>query len=209
MLEHVPDWLGHLLRDFRAGAGKLCIVQPELGGDFEGLELTSLAFANGARMPARFTADGEGISPPLAWDGVPAEARSLALIVEDADSPSPEPLVHAIVWDIDPADRALAEGAIALHLADERIHEKIGRNSYWMAGWLPPDPPTGHGPHRYAFQLFALSTAPDLGGAPGRSAVVKAMAGRVLAAGLLIGTYARGEEAPVERATAVSKVEPG
>lgn len=188
MLEHVPEWLGHAMRSVRAGGDRLCIAQPELGARFDALTLGSLAFADGARMPPRFTADGEGVSPPLAWDAPPEATLSLALIVEDADSPSPQPLVHAIVWNIAPADRALAEGAITADGAAE-----TGRNSYLQSGWLPPDPPTGHGPHAYAFQLFALANAPDLGGSPGRSALVEAMAGKVLAAGLLVGTYERGE----------------
>ncbi len=74
----------------------------------------------------------------------------------------------------------------------------MGRNSFLRRGWLPPDPPTGHGEHRYAFQLFALDRqAGDPGETPGRDALIEAMAGHVLAAGLLVGTYSRGEEAPV------------
>lgn len=190
MLEHVPEWLGHAIRNLRAGGDKICVAQPELGARFGALALASPAFAKGARMPARFTADGDGVSPPLLWDAPPETTRSLALIVEDADSPSPQPFVHAIVWDIDPEQRALAEGAIAAEGSVE-----TGRNSYLQTGWLPPDPPTGHGPHSYAFQLFALSEAPDLGEGPGRSTLVEAMAGKVLAAGLLVATYARGEAA--------------
>ena len=97
MLEHVPHWLGHALRNVRAGADKLCIAQPELGGGFGTLELSSPAFANGAKLPPRFTADGEGVSPPLLWGPLPEGTESLALIVEDPDAPSPQPLVHAIV----------------------------------------------------------------------------------------------------------------
>jgi len=193
MLEHVPQWLGHALRGVRAGADKLAILEPVLGADFVALRLTSLAFADHGRIPTRYTADGEGVSPPLAWGDVPEEARSLALIVEDADSPSLEPLVHAILWNIPGEDRALAEGAIASEGPGES-----GRNSFFRTGWLPPDPPTGHGAHNYAFQLFALSGALDLKGTPGRSTLVDAMAGKVLAAGLLVGAYSRGEEAPLD-----------
>ncbi|RZM19450.1 MAG: hypothetical protein EOP67_57530, partial [Sphingomonas sp.] len=63
MLEHVPQWLGHALRGWRAGTDKLAIVQPELGS-FAALDLTSMAFADGGRLPVRFTADGDGVSPP-------------------------------------------------------------------------------------------------------------------------------------------------
>lgn len=88
MLEHIPHWLGSALKGLRAGANKLAIVQPELGS-FEVLHLASPAFANGGRLPERFTADGEGISPPLFWTGIPEGTQCLALIVEDPDAPAP------------------------------------------------------------------------------------------------------------------------
>ncbi len=207
MLEHVPAWLGHALVNIRAGAEKLTILQPGLVEiDHATLELSSPAFAQEAMMPPRFTADGTGVSPPLVWSAAPAGTASFALLVEDADAPALQPLVHAILWGI-PADTSrLAEGAIvpdgmgADGTGDAR--GDVGRNSYLREGWLPPDPPTGHGEHRYAFQLFALDAgAPDPGDSPGRGALVEAMTGHVLAAGLLVGLYARGRsvEMPVAR----------
>ncbi|WP_313538851.1 YbhB/YbcL family Raf kinase inhibitor-like protein [Sphingomonas sp.] len=194
MLEHVPHWLGSALKGLRAGANKLAIVQPELGS-FEVLHLASPAFANGGRLPERFTADGEGVSPPLFWTGVPDGTECLALIVEDPDAPAPQPLVHAVVWGL-PVEGDLKEGAIRADGAGDADGKDVGRNSYLGEGWLPPDPPTGHGPHNYAFQLFALGGGCEIGENPGRSALVRAMAGHVLAAGLLTGVYSRGEEAP-------------
>ena len=196
MLEHVPHWLGSALKGLRAGAEKLAIVQPQLGS-FVTLHLASPAFANGARLPERFTADGQGVSPPLFWTGVPEGTERIALIVEDPDAPSPQPLVHAVVWNLPPHEGELKEGAIQADGADGISGSDVGRNSFFSEGWLPPDPPTGHGTHHYAFQLFALADGPDLPDTPGRAAVIEAMAGRVLAAGLLTGTYSRGEEAPV------------
>jgi Raf kinase inhibitor-like YbhB/YbcL family protein len=148
-------------------------------------------------MPERFTADGAGVSPPLFWTGVPEGTERLVLIVEDPDAPAPAPIVHAVVWDLPGADGELKEGAIRADGAGASSGSDVGRNSFFGEGWLPPDPPTGHGAHHYAFQLFALAPGPDAGESPGRGAVVKAMAGRVLAAGLLTGSYSRGEEAPV------------
>ncbi|ONF96559.1 YbhB/YbcL family Raf kinase inhibitor-like protein [Sphingomonas jeddahensis] len=198
MLEHIPAWLGASLGNVRAGASKLAIVQPELGGRFGAIDLSSPAFAQDARLPSRFTADGDGVSPPLVWGALPPETAMLALLVEDADAPAIQPLVHAIVWGV-PADAGrLAEGAIVADGPGEAAHGDVGRNSSFSEGWLPPDPPTGHGEHRYVFQLFALDAGvEDPGQSPGRSALVRAMAGHVLAAGLLIGTYSRGEEAGV------------
>ncbi len=197
MLEHVPHWLGQAMRGLRAGADKLCIAEAGLGAGSALIDLSSPAFANGARLPPRFTTDGDGVSPPLLWGDVPAGTQSLALIVEDPDAPMPQPIVHAIVWNIPPDERRLAEGAIRPDGAGDHLGQDVGRNSYFREGWLPPDPPTGHGDHAYAFQLFALSGGDDPGATPGRSALVAAMAGRVLGAGLLIGTYSRGEPATV------------
>lgn len=206
MLEHVPEWLGRVLKGIRAGADKLCIAQPELGAGFGTIHLSSTAFANGARLPIRFTADGEGVSPPLLWSGVPEEAVSLALIVEDPDAPAPSPLVHALIWDLPPDTGGLVEGSIVADGDGDSAGTDVGRHSLFVEGWLPPDPPTGHGEHRYAFQLFALSVTPDPGKSPGRSAVMKAMKGNVLAAGLLTGTYSRGDPAPIGRVGAAAAI---
>lgn len=203
MLEHVPHWLGHALAGVRAGADKLAITQPGLAPP-AALTLTSPAFADGARLPDRFTADGTGVSPPLIWGAVPAGTASLALLVEDADAPTPQPLVHAVVWGIAADAARLAEGAIVADGAGGEDAD-VGRNSFLREGWLPPDPPTGHGVHRYCFQLFALGPgAGDPGESPGRSALIEAMRDHVVAAGLLTGTYGRGEEAPLGPVAAVS-----
>ena len=202
MLEHVPHWLGAALRNVRAGGSKLAIVQEELGA-FDTIDLSSPAFADGGRLPERFTADGAGVSPPLVWGPLPHATQSLALIVEDPDAPALQPLVHAIVWGIPGDTHRLAEGAIGADGEGEADGRDVGRSSFFREGWLPPDPPTGHGAHSYAFQLFALGPCADPGPTPGRSAILRAMSGNVLAAGLLIGTYSRGEEAPVGPAGAV------
>jgi Raf kinase inhibitor-like YbhB/YbcL family protein len=195
MLEHLPHWLGKALSPFRAGADKLAIVRPELAGEGV-IHLASPAFANDGRLPDRFTADGEGVSPPLFWTGVPEGTARLVLIVEDADAPTPQPVVHAIVWGL-PLDGDLKEGEIAPDGTGSADGEDVGRNSRFAEGWLPPDPPNGHGEHNYAFQIFALSEGPEPGDNPGRGELLRVMEGRVIAAGLLTGTYSRGEEAPV------------
>ncbi|RZJ20731.1 MAG: YbhB/YbcL family Raf kinase inhibitor-like protein [Haliea sp.] len=193
MLEKLPDAIGHALRNQRAGLDEIAFNKSGLRTGLAAIEVRSLAFADHAPIPARYTADapdGEGLSPPLQWTGVPAGAASLVLMVEDADAPTPRPLVHAIVVDIPPSDGALAEGALTSPGHDgQHMHE--GRNSYLMASWLPPDPPPGHGPHRYAFQLFALAAGEPFGATPGRDAVMEAVRERGLASGCLIGTYAR------------------
>jgi len=192
MLEHLPSWLGGLMRNMRAGHSKLTIVDPDLGLGPATIDLSSPAFANGARLPIRFTADGEGVSPPLVWGPLPEGTQSLALIVEDPDAPATRPLIHCLVWGL-PADTGrIAEGAIVAG-ADAGEIGDVGRNSLFREGWLPPDPPNGHGTHDYVFQLFALGETEDIGVSPSRAHMVRAMEGKVLAAGLLVGTYSRGE----------------
>ena len=193
MLENLPDALGHVLRDVRAGLENTAFNNAGLRSGMGAITVSSLAFIDHAPIPARYTADGEGVSPPLQWQGVPAGAASLVLIVEDADAPAPRPLVHAIVVDLPPADGGLPEGALkSPDHEGQHMHE--GRNSYLMSGWLPPDPPPGHGLHRYAFQVFALGAmgnGEDFSGTPGRDAVMYAIHDRALASGCLIGTYVR------------------
>lgn len=190
MLEKLPDAVGHALRNQRAGLDQIIFNLVGLGHGTAALKLGSLSFADHAPMPALYTADGEGVSPPLEWRGVPAEAASLLLIVEDADAPTPHPLVHAIVVGLPPQDGALPEGA--LKSGDhEGLGYHVGRNSYLQAAWLPPDPPPGHGVHRYVFQLFALDADPGFGATPGREAVLEAVRSHAFASGCLVGTYLR------------------
>ncbi|MDQ7958142.1 MAG: YbhB/YbcL family Raf kinase inhibitor-like protein [Rhodocyclaceae bacterium] len=191
MLEKLPEVVGHVLSGVRAGLDEIAFNTLGLRAGHGTLQLASLAFADHAPIPARYTADGEGLSPPLSWTGVPAQARSLVLIVEDADSPTPSPLVHAIAVDLEPGDGALAEGALADEGDGGPDAMHVGRNSYLQTAWLPPDPPPGHGVHRYAFQLYALAEGPPFSDTPGRDEVLDAVRERALASGLLIGTYER------------------
>src|SRR5438067_11151017 len=111
MLEKLPEVVGHALRDRRAGLDKLVFNRCGLRAGHGTLQVSSLAFADHAEIPARYTADGEGVSPPLQWSGIPSGAASLVLVVEDADAPTSEPLVHAILVDIPPEDGSMQEGA--------------------------------------------------------------------------------------------------
>ncbi|MCJ2113070.1 YbhB/YbcL family Raf kinase inhibitor-like protein [Methylobacterium sp. E-025] len=185
MLEKIPAAVGQALSGLKAGLEKT-VFHADFADAPETIALTSPAFADGAGMPVRFTADGDGTSPPLAWSGLSAGTASVAILAEDAGSPTPQPLVHLIVWNLAPDVSDLAEGAAS---ANARVD--LGKNSFLKDGWLPPDPPTGHGPHRYLFQVYALDRLLDLPASPGRGALVDAMRGHVLAKGSLAGTYER------------------
>lgn len=190
MLEKIPESVGHALINQRAGMENVVYNQLFRERQVVRLDLGSTAFVFNARLPTRFTADGDGISPPLRWDGVPEAAGSLALIVEDADSPTPHPLVHAIAVGLERAEGHLEEGVLntAHH---ERSGVLVGQNSYFRHDWMPPDPPRGHGEHRYVFQLFALRKGPPFAEAPGRRAFIEVVLERAVAVGCVIGTYER------------------
>jgi phosphatidylethanolamine-binding protein (PEBP) family uncharacterized protein len=191
MLEKLPEALGEALEAVRAGLTQTLFHAVDLRQGMAALSLGSLAFVDHGPLPEKYTADGPGLSPPLHWSGVPAGAHEVVLIVEDADSPTPMPLVHAIAHEL-PADEdgALAEGALGA--PDEALPlVAMGLNSLLQARWLPPDPPPGHGVHRYVFQLFALGPGPALPRSPGREALSRALQQRGLASACLIGTYER------------------
>ena len=147
------------------------------------LKLVSDAFEEGGAIPRLFTADGAGLPPPLRFSGVPAQARSLALVVEDPDAPTPNPFVHWLVYGMSPD-----AGTIEAALAGKAL---CGRNTMMRSAWAPCAPPKGDHPHRYVFQLFALSRVPALGANAGRTAVLKELALSAIALTLLTGTYQR------------------
>jgi Raf kinase inhibitor-like YbhB/YbcL family protein len=190
MLEKLPAALGRALHGQRAGLENIAFNLLDLGAGTGSITISSPAFRDQENMPAVYTADGPGISPPLAWSNISTSANGLVLIVEDADAPTPQPLVHLIVVDLLPKDGVLPEGAIR-HGGGNDLHVRTGKNSYLQAAWLPPDPPTGHGVHRYAFQLFALDSTPIFADAPGRDEVLAALRKTAIASGCLIGTYER------------------
>jgi Raf kinase inhibitor-like YbhB/YbcL family protein len=190
MLEKIPRAVGRGLKDVRAGAEDLAIADTELTGVNASIQVSSPAFRYNEVIPAKYTADGEGISPPLEWRGVPPNAEAVVLLVEDADSPTPDPFVHAIVWDLPGTDASLPDGALPSS-AKPAPTNALGRNSYLSPNYVPPDPPPGHGRHRYVFQVLALDAAPRFDSPPGRGALMEKIKGHVIAKGLLIGTYER------------------
>jgi Raf kinase inhibitor-like YbhB/YbcL family protein len=155
--------------------------------DMSTFTLVSPAFQPGGSMAARFTSDGDNLSPPLAWSHVPLGTKSFALIVDDPDAPDPAApqmtWVHWVLYDI-PADvRELPEGA-ALHLP---AGVREGLNDWKRTGYGGPAPPIGR--HRYFHKLYALDTLlPDMK-KPGKAQLEAAMQGHVLAQATLIGTY--------------------
>ena len=175
--------IGKVMAPLRAGVDKL--ASRKLGnGELRSqtLAVSSSAFSEGGAIPTDYTADGGGYAPPVAWANVPESARSMVLVCEDPDAPMPKPFVHWLVYGL-PAAVSSLESAPAFG--------REGKNSTMKAGYTPPAPPPGHGPHRYHFQVFALDTILELEPGAGRTALVDAMRGHVLAWGETVGTYER------------------
>ncbi|HKW80300.1 MAG TPA: YbhB/YbcL family Raf kinase inhibitor-like protein [Casimicrobiaceae bacterium] len=153
-----------------------------------GLSITSPAFADQGEIPTQFTCQGKDISPALAWTGIPAGTRSIALIVDDPDAPDPAApkmtWVHWVLYDIPPSSSGLPE---AVQPGALPAGTREGTNDWKRTGYGGPCPPIGR--HRYFFKLYALDAPlPELK-RPDKAALEKAMRGHVLAQGTLLGTY--------------------
>lgn len=152
------------------------------------LSLSSSAFAPDGAIPAVYTCEGNDISPPLAWSGVPAGTKSLALIVDDPDAPDPaQPRmtwVHWVLYDIPSTASGLPE-AVATAALPSGTRE--GLNDWGRTGYGGPCPPIGR--HRYFHKIYALDTVLQDLNRPKKAALENAMQGHILAQASLIGTY--------------------
>ena len=155
------------------------------------LSLTSSAFAAGQAIPKKYTCEGGDLSPPLAWSGVPANAKSLALIVDDPDAPDPKApqrvWVHWVVYNLAPATTALAEGASGENVPVGAVE---GTNDWGRSGYGGPCPPIGR--HRYFFKLYALDAMLPAGKPLTKHELEAAMQGHIVAQAELMGTYQKG-----------------
>ena len=155
------------------------------------LTIQSSAFGEGQVIPGKYTGDGEDVSPPLTWSGVPADARELALICDDPDAPRPEPWVHWVIYKL-PADTAgLPAGVPTQARLSEPPGAWQGRNSWPTIGYRGPAPPRGHGVHHYHFKLYALDAPLDLPPELTKDELLSRMQGHIIAEGELVGTYQR------------------
>jgi len=145
------------------------------------LKLSSTAFGNNGMIPEKYTCDGDDVAPPLAIEGVPESAKSLALVVDDPDAPAGT-WVHWVVWNIDPRTAEIAEGSVP-----RGAHQ--GLNDFRRLDYGGPCPPSGT--HRYFFKLYALDTPLDLEKGAAKAALERSMKGHLLAQAQIIGQYRR------------------
>lgn len=144
------------------------------------MKIESPAFTHGAHIPETYTRFGENQSPPLVFREVPANARSLALIVDDPDAPRGT-FTHWIVFNLDPTIEGLKENS---RPADGRE----GNNDWQELGYGGPRPPDGE--HRYFFKLYALDRKLDVPSGAGRAQIDNALRGHIIAEAELIGRFA-------------------
>jgi Raf kinase inhibitor-like YbhB/YbcL family protein len=150
------------------------------------MKLTSTAFEDGGMIPKKYTCDGDDVSPPLSWEGVPAHSKELALICDDPDAPMGT-WVHWVIYNISPQLKGFGENI---------SHEKKlpngavqGINDFRRIGYGGPCPPGGT--HRYFFRLYALDISLDLDPGASKAQLLKAMQGHILEETRMYGKYKR------------------
>lgn len=152
------------------------------------MNLSSIAFSENTPIPALYTCEGRDLSPPLQWRDLPANTKSLVLIVDDPDAPDPAApkmtWVHWVLYNLPPDAAGLPEGVTSAGLP---AGTREGLNDWQRTGYGGPCPPIGR--HRYFHKLYALDTVlPDLGCAT-KADVERAMQGHVLDTATLVGVY--------------------
>ncbi len=168
-------------------------VAGQTSSDFR---LVCPAFDSGEPIPRKYTADGQNVSPPLTWSGLPEATKELALVCDDPDAPSPKrpapkPWVHWVLYKIPPTVSRLPEAVPPRPQLDDPPGALQGKNSWPTVGYRGPEPPPGSGRHRYVFTLYALDTELSLPAEVDKDTLLNAMEGHVLAEAQWIGTYER------------------
>ncbi len=143
------------------------------------LTVKSPSFQHISAIPKKYSCDGEGTNPPVTIEGIPKEAKSIALVMDDPDAPGGT-FDHWVVWNIPPFTTKITEHSVP---------GIEGLNSARKQGYTGPCPPSGT--HRYFFKVYALNTELNLGPKTTKRDLEKAMQGHILAKGELIGLYHR------------------
>ncbi len=154
------------------------------------MAVSSPAFGQGQPIPAKYTEDGQDVSPELRWSGAPPQTHQLALVVDDPDAPSAQPWVHWVIYAIAPSTSVLPEGVPNEEAPAAPAGAKQGKNSWGTVGYRGPAPPAGK-VHHYHFKLYALDTQTSAGPGLDKAALLQQIEGHIIAQGELVGTYQR------------------
>ena len=149
------------------------------------IQVLSKAFSAGGAIPARYSCQGENVSPDLAWSNLPAGTKTIVILCDDPDAPVGN-WVHWVLYDLPASETGIADGVKAAPPAGARH----GLNSWNKPGYGGPCPPPGK-PHRYFFKVYALNAPLGLSEGVTEAKVLEAMKAHVLARGEIMGTYAR------------------
>jgi Raf kinase inhibitor-like YbhB/YbcL family protein len=143
------------------------------------LSVKSPAFESGKLIPKKYTCDGQDINPPLTIEGIPKEAKTIVLLVDDPDAPSGT-FDHWVVWNIPPSISKISENTVP---------GIEGMNGARQMGYMGPCPPSGT--HRYFFKVYAINTELSLGVGSKKKDVEKAIQNHILSKGELMAIYRR------------------
>jgi Raf kinase inhibitor-like YbhB/YbcL family protein len=146
------------------------------------MNITSPAFDNSAKIPAKYTCDGEGINPELIFSNIPENAKSLTLINHDPDAPKQGGWTHWIVINMTPSTTGIKENS-------KPVTGLETMTDSGSTGYGGPCPPSGS--HRYIFDLYALDIVLNLDQTASKEDVETAMKSHILAKAELIGIYER------------------
>ena len=150
------------------------------------LRLTSSAFDHDAVLPLRYTADGEDVSPPLSWEGVPEGTKELVLVCDDPDAEAGV-FTHWVVYGLAPGERGLPEGVPNDAIVDEPVSLVQGLNEFDEVGYRGPESDEDRGPHRLFFRLFALDEELDLPAGVTRAELRRAAKDHIIDSAELVG----------------------
>ena len=162
------------------------IANGSKGGKKMGIKITSPAFKENDLIPHKYTCDGQDISPPLQWESVPEETKTIALISDDPDAPMGT-WVHWVIFNL-PADTK----ELAANIPPDKIlpdGARQGTSDFGKIGYGGPCPPGGT--HRYFFKIYALDKEIELDAGAAKSDLLNAIQGHIIAQGQLIGKYKR------------------
>jgi Raf kinase inhibitor-like YbhB/YbcL family protein len=190
----ILELIGKSLRSIRSEESKLTENSPEVSSHPKSIKVSSVVFKDGEAIPPDYATGGSRVFPTISWTDVPADCKSLVLVVEDPDAPKPTPFVHGIFYNIPANLQEIKESdvlkdGIAIELSNLGV--RMGTNTLSKAAYMPPAPPPGHGPHHYHFQLIALDNVLSFSNEPTLADLKKEIENHTLAYGELTGIFER------------------
>lgn len=153
------------------------------------MRISSPAFDEGEEIPAKYTCDGDDVSPSLRISDVPSDAEGLALVMDDPDAPGGV-FDHWIIWNIPPDTESIPEGVPPEEQVGSLGGALQGVNGFGEIGYRGPCPPGGPA-HEYRLKLYALDAEVDLSPGVRKGDLEREMEGHIIDRDQLVGIYSR------------------